>query len=174
MALIVEDGTIVVGADSYVTRAEYIAHALKQGVVIPDTDASDIQLIKAMNYLSLYSEKWRGSLVEEGIQPLPFPRQYLYVGASLTVFPDNQIPTTLKRAQMELALQVNAGVDLLPTTASVSTAFVTREKVDVIETEYSEALMLATLGQLPSMPLIDALLAPLLANGVGRLRTLRI
>lgn len=174
MALIVEDGSIVENADTYVTRADAIAYALRRGVVLPDTEATDIQIIKAMDYLAMFDTKWLGQQVNPATQYLAWPRSGVFIGFSHVAFPSDDIPNQLIKAQCELVLQVNAGIDLMPT-VSASAAFVKREKVDVIETEYSEAIALALLNELPNMPLVDAYLSPLLDQGGGiRIRTLRI
>ena len=39
MALIIEDGTIVTGANSFTTDAEFVAYAALRGLVIPATEA---------------------------------------------------------------------------------------------------------------------------------------
>jgi hypothetical protein len=173
MALIKEDGSIVSSANSYVTRAELIAYAIARGVTLADTDATDVLAIKAMDYLTMYDSKWAGDLVEPGVQTLAWPRTGAIPQGGKTAFPDDEIPGNIVKAQMELALVANSGVDLLPTT-NPATGFVTREKVDVIETEYSEAVALQTFGQLPKVPLVDALLAPWMAGGGMSLRTYRV
>lgn len=172
MALVIEDGSIVPGADSYISRADVIAYAIKRGVVLPDTDATDNQIIKAMDYLTLFDDKWKGSQVDPQNQSLAWPRKGVYVSGEHSALPSDTIPRQIVNAQAELVMQVNTGVTLTPT-VTAETAFVTREKVDVIETEYSEAIALRLMGTLPDMPLVSALLAPFLGIG-GGLRTLRI
>lgn len=172
MALIVENGTIVPDANTFINRAGMITYAAERGVVLPDDETTDVKIIKAMDYLALFDTQWKGSLVEYGVQALAWPRKYVYVGLSSTAFPSDEIPPQLVRAQAELVMQIHAGVNLLPT-LSGDTAFIKREKVDVIETEYSEAMALKLAGSLPDMPLVDALLAPLLAT-IGTLRTVRV
>lgn len=173
MALIKEDGSIVSGANSYITRAELIAYAVARGVTLADTDATDVLAIKAMDYLTMFDAKWRGSLVSPGVQALAWPRKGAIPMGSTSEFPDNAIPGNIIKSQYELALVASTGIDLLPTT-NPATGFVTREKVDVIETEYSEAVALETFGQLPKIPLVDALLAPWLAGGSMTLTTRRV
>lgn len=172
MALIVEDGSIVAGADSYISRVDVIAYAAKRGVTLADDDTTDQKVIKAMDYLAYYDGRWKGEQVEPDVQSLAWPRKYAYIGSGYSPFPDDQIPANLVKATAELTMHVNAGVNLLPT-VSGDTAFVTREKVDVIETEYSEAVALAVMGSLPTMPLVESLLSGLLNYGSG-LRTVRI
>jgi hypothetical protein len=172
MALVVEDGTIVADANTYINRAAIIAYAADRGVTLANDATTDTKIVKAMDYLALYDQQWKGEQVEYGVQTLAWPRKYVYIGTATTVFPDDEIPGQLVRAQAELVLQVNNGVNLLPT-LSGDTAFVKREKVDVIETEYSEAMALKLAGLQPDMPLVDALLEPLFATA-SRLRTVRI
>src|SRR5215217_55966 len=174
MALIVEDGTVVPTANSYVTRADIIAYGAARGVTLVDDDATDVLGIKAMDSLDLYANKWVGSPVQPGVQPLAWPRKGAVPNGGTTPYAEDAIPGNIAKAQLALALIASTGVDLLPT-FSAATGFVKREKVDVIETEYSEAVALQTLGQLPTMPLVDALLEPWLAGATfGGLKTYRV
>lgn len=172
MALTVEDGSIVPNADSYISQGDVIAYAAKRGVTLPATDATDVMVIKAMDYLAYFDANWKGEEVEPGVQTLAWPRKNVWIGHSHVVYPSDQIPNQLVRAVAELTMKVNEGIDLLPTLEG-STAFVTREKVDVIETEYSEAVALQVMGMLPNMPLVEAMLTPLFQSA-GLLRTVRI
>lgn len=173
MALTKEDGSIVANANSYNDRAAVIAYAAARGVTLADADTTDVLAIKAMDYLSLFDTKWKGEQVEPGVQMLAWPRKGAIPDGGKTVFPETAIPPSIVRAQCELAIIASNGTDLLPTT-SAATGFVTREKVDVIETEYSEAVALQTFGQLPTMPLVDSLIDPWLAGMGGMLRTYRV
>lgn len=157
MALVVEDGSIVVGANSYVTRSELIAYALARGVTLADDDGTDVLAIKAMDFLALTATRWRGEPTSEE-QELDWPRRGAIPEGGNNAFPDTKIPKEIIKAQMELAIVANSGVTLIPTTSG-ETAFVTKEKVDVLETEYSEAVALALMGKLPDMPNVTALLS---------------
>lgn len=172
MALIVEDGSIVAGANTYVSRDAAISYASLRGVTLPNSEETDVQIIKAMDYLAVFDAKWKGSQVEPGVQELAWPRKDVFLPAAWVALPSDAIPRQIVTSQFELVLQLNAGVNLLPT-VSGSEAFITREKVDVLETEYSERVALALLGALPDMPLVSALIEPLLSN-VGRIRTVRV
>jgi hypothetical protein len=171
MPLIVENGSIVPGANTYVSRTDLIAYGAARGVTIPDADASDVHLVKGMDYLALSAYNWKGEQVEPD-QPLAWPRKGVYVTGSNTALPSDAIPPALVKAQCELALAAISGITLIPNT-TLADGFITREKVDVIETEYSEAVALATLGSLPILPSVNALLAGLIDYG-GRVRTVRI
>jgi len=54
MALIIEDGTLVANADSYVTLAVARAFAEKRGLVPVATDALEADLIKAMDFIESF------------------------------------------------------------------------------------------------------------------------
>lgn len=171
MALVKETGSIVPDANTYVDREGVIAYAAERGIALPNDDTTDALLIKAMDYLTLFDTKWKGALVAPGVQTLAWPRKNAYIDGT-TAFPSDEIPYQLLRAQAELAIQVHNGVNLLPTMAS-DTAFIKREKVDVIETEYSEAVALKYMGMLPEMPLVEAMLVPLFGTP-DRLYTVRV
>jgi hypothetical protein len=167
MALIVETGSVVANANTFVTRAELIAYAALRGVTVTDTEASDIPLVRAADYL-LYRESEMKGARTSMLQTLPYPRTGVEIG--VYVVGSNEIPDALKRAQLQIAMEVLSGVDVLPTKQAAQ--FVTMKKLGPIETQYSEAVALQ--GQvLPLMPLVDAALAPLLAYGSGALRAYR-
>lgn len=113
MALVVEDGTSLPTANTFATRAELIAHALARGVVVPDTDATDVHLIKAMDVLLV--KLWLGAAITD-LQGTPFPRLYIAPGGTLPVFPDDAVPARVKKAQLLLALASYQGVALMAQT----------------------------------------------------------
>jgi hypothetical protein len=149
MALIVETGAGVAGANTFVSRADFIAYAALRGVVIADDDPADVLLIKAMDYLN--GLKWKGT-VKVPFQPNAFPRSYVYVGPDL--FSDLAVPADVVGAQCTLAMQINAGVDILPTFTG---GLVTEETVGPLTTKYSDRYGAPT-GS-PDMPSVRALLA---------------
>jgi hypothetical protein len=164
--LIVEDGSGVANANSYVSVAEYRAYATPRGVSLPVSDSEvETQLILAMDYLEV--QCWRGIPSYDG-QSLALPRDEVYIGGSLIA--NDVIPGKIKFAQMQLALQVNNGVDLMPTVVGGS-ASVVREKVGPLETEYATSL---TVGTQPYFRSINALLGPYLCSpGFGQFRATR-
>lgn len=126
MALIVEDGTIVTNADSWVSRADYIAYALTLGVTIADTDAADVQLVKAGEYINRHEDNLKGYLVDRN-QSMKFPRYDLWIeGFSWT---HEEIPRQVILAQMAFALDLNDGIDLYNRPVNPNLA-VTRERVE--------------------------------------------
>lgn len=134
MALIVETGAIVANADSYVSRADFISYAAGRGITIPNTDATDAQLVKAAEYIGSYEGRLRGLLVSRE-QPMAYPRSDLVIEG--WDWADNEIPRQVKLCQMQFALDINAGVDPYNPPSSDSTG-IKRERVEgAVEVEYA-------------------------------------
>jgi hypothetical protein len=169
ISIIVEDGSVVESANSYITVAEARIYASNRGVTLPTTDDSvAAMLIQATDYLQARECKYQGERVSAS-QVLSFPRSDVVIfGIPLA---SDAIPGCLKAAQVQLAMAVNAGFELLPNVTANS--YVTKEKVGVIETEYSDPLQV---GMSPSFGAVESLLAPLFgecSNGFA-LRTIRV
>ena len=168
MALVVETGAIIAGAESYVDVAAADTYHLNNGNAAWATSTTQLKeaaLRKACRFLDgKYRLRLKGRRVMPVIQPLEWPRggvsvigindrnSALYdVGFAGQIFiPSNIIPQRLKDAQCELALRALSG-DL----ATDATAGVKREKVDVLETEYFPG---AVPGQM-SYQVVDQLLS---------------
>ena len=128
--LIIEDGSIVVGANSFTTDAEFISYASARGATIPATEAErDVLQILAMDYFFSVETCLKGFRVSE-LQELPYPRNNVCANGFLVA--GDKIPQGIKNAMLELAMQVN-GSDLLVNASSKNTK---REKLDVLEVEY--------------------------------------
>lgn len=110
MSLVIEDGSIVAGANSYVTVAEIRDYATARGVTLP-ADNSDVEIlaIKAMDYLES-QRRYKGEKVDID-QTLQWPRAGAYVDGFR--IPDDSIPRELRFAQMAAAIEAK-GADLLP------------------------------------------------------------
>ncbi len=132
MALVIEDGTLVAGANSFSTRDEWIAYAATRGVTIPDADAQDKNLILAMDYL--WSICLKGELVDDD-QTTPFPRKGLVEGDTADDWVYT-IPQRMKNAQMQLGLDVFNGIDLTP--SGGASEQLKRSKIGPIEEEFFE------------------------------------
>lgn len=167
MALVIEDGSIVAGANSFVTRAAIIAYAAARGIVLADEDATDIFAIQAMDYL--WTLCYKGDLVDP-TQTTPFPRSGLVAGDTADGF-EYQIPVGIVNAQLQLALDAKNGIVL--TASANPSAGLKRTKVGPIEREYFEGGSL-TLDGAPPLTVANAWLAPFLCNGGGfSLKTVR-
>ena len=108
MALIVETGAIVTGADSYVTRADAITYAANRGVTLVDTVVTDEILRNAVGFLESFGDKFKGSRVTRD-QPLSWPR----IGAVIEgwSWDSDEIPRQVINAQLAVALEIFAGED---------------------------------------------------------------
>lgn len=140
MTIIVEDGTGLNNAESYVSVAEFVLYHTNRGnsVATLPTATIEILLRKATDYLSAqYRGKWLGYR-SNSTQALDFPRTGIVTDEFITV-ESNQIPIELKNAQCELAARANDGALMQDETQKVK-----REKVDVIEVEYVESASVQT------------------------------
>lgn len=127
MAIIVEDGSIVAGANSYVSEAELTAYAAERGITLSGTE--EALLIKATDYLETLEYIGDKKTADQDLQ---WPRENVRIDGFQ--FPDDEIPKELKHAQMSLAASIDAGVDPMATIGRATK----REKADVLEVEYMD------------------------------------
>lgn len=163
MALTVEDGTIVTGADSYCTLAYANAYHYARGNAVTWSDYNDVDLEhalrKATDYmLQKYGNRWMGYR-KSSSQSLDWPRNYVPLNdlVALEYVSDTIVPNEVKNACAALAFRALTD-NLLDDEEQV----VVREKVDVIETEYSPHST-----QRKSYPEIDLMLRKYLVAGDG-------
>lgn len=166
MALEVEDGSIVAGANSFVTRAEIIAYASARGITLADDETTDVLGIKAMDYL--WTLCFKGDQVAES--EVPFPRTGLVEGDTEPTYV-HTIPRGVKMAQQQLAVDVHNGVDLTPS-GNAAEGALKRSKVGPIEDEFF-APGVTTLDGSDPLTVANAWLAPHLCAGGMRLTTMR-
>lgn len=163
ITLVVEDGSIVPGANSFVSEEQIVNYALARGVVLPfvtdpEKDAVAVLGIRAADYLRIMP--WKGEVVDAS-QPMPWPRKNLGVTPS---WPDNAVPFAVVEAQLQLTLMANAGTVLIP--VSTGTGYLVKEKIGPIENVYSEKVGVSVDG-MPIFPGIDALLDPWLLGDMS-------
>ena len=161
MAIVVEDGSVVTGANSYASIAEVRAYATERGVTLDADDAVvEVQMHKAMDWLEGYEDRFTGERYTAD-QELSWPRLYAEVHGFDVAY--NAIPSQLIKAQAQLVVDVHNGVELQPTVTD--TRVVTEEKVDVITVKYAEGT--ATAGATPGQPELvkaEMMLRPLLRS----------
>lgn len=108
--LTIEDGSIVAGADSYVSLADARTLAAKYGKALPadDTEA-EAALRNGAVYVGLQEPAMCGTRVSAS-QSLAYPRQ----GVCLYGFPvaSNTIPSQVITAQVMAAVEYGAGTDV--------------------------------------------------------------
>lgn len=163
-SLVVEDGSIVANATSYVTLTEARAYASARGITLSATDSVvDILAIKAMDFLESLRDQYQGEKVDDS-QELQFPRNDVYIDGILQDY--ESIPSLLKKAQCQLIVELHSGVVLMPTR---KTAPKKKTKVGPLETEYFSGSPLT-----PEMAAVDALLNPLFkTSSVGMIPVIR-
>ena len=165
MALIIENGTIVANANSYVTTTEARAYASARGKTLPTLDADlEALLISAVDYLEGKRSQYQGAKTDPANQALQWPRTGVFIDC--VEIGANTIPKELKDAQCRLACEQASGVDIMPTKTG---PFVTEETVGPLTTKYDAA---QGTGTAPDMTAVDALLAPLFSQ-CGQSFTLR-
>ncbi|RJG10918.1 hypothetical protein D3879_14655 [Pseudomonas cavernicola] len=132
MALTIENGSIVAGADSFATAAELVTYAANFGRTIPGTEAAQESLLRRA-YLEMNALPWKGCAVSPN-QTGSWPR----VGVVRNDFTiaSNVIPAQVKAGQMALATEIHAD-DLAPPELKVGA--IESEKVGPISTTFAVA-----------------------------------
>jgi len=158
--LIVEDGSIVKDANSYVTY-DYAEnyHSLRGNSAWAAGDATEKQyaIIRATQAIdSLYKTQWEGTQTEYGTQELEWPRQDVWIND--VELDDDLIPTALKKAVCEAALRELATPNSMTPDLDRG-GKIKRVKADVVEVEYAEGASATT-----AFTAIDGLLADLIAG----------
>lgn len=161
MTLIIEDGSQVASANSFVTDAEYTTYSTTRGLTVGATVSDrEQELIKAVDYLQSVENSlqgYRSSSTQELIYPRYNVTLYGYVLAS------DKIPKELKNAQMEAAAYTTEGVLL----SNTSNNNIKSEKLDTLEVEYFKGGS-STNTQLTR---VNAQLRPLLEDADTLVRT---
>lgn len=139
MALTVEDGTNVAGADAYSSVADCSAWAIKYygHALTGSPDDKEAAIRRAVAYLD--GLKWKGTRTHGRGQSLAWPRGGVTDCEGLTIASD-EIPDELIFAQHVLARIEFQSPGALSPSLNLG-AVVKREKVDVIEVEYDTARM---------------------------------
>lgn len=173
MAIIVEDGTGMATAETYLTVAEFKAYHNKRGRAVDmdalDTAASEAALRLATDYMQqVYQDRWLGVRLTYG-QALDWPRAYAnrsesnaVQGADSSVFwwNENEVPTPVKNACAELAYRATESDDgLMPDLARKEKSV----KVGPIAVDYEEGAG----RESPEYTAVDAMLMRLLYTDDG-------
>ncbi len=155
MTLIVEDGSIIADANSYVDLDYIRAFALARGVTLSETDSEvEAQSQIAIDYLEGKRAQYQGRKTDPENQELQFPR--IGVRIDNYLIPSDSIPKELKQAQCRLIMAIADDVDIFPTQSGEG--FIIEDTVGPITTKYSESVR-SSLH--PTLTAVDDLLAPL-------------
>lgn len=174
MSLVVEDGSGIPGADSYVTLQEFDDYCVRMGHSDETAvqQASDLRKEAMLRRGAIYIDAWYGvqSLGERKnpAQGLVFPRIGAYYLDGRPIAPDS-VPQPYKDAQCEAAVLELKGVTLALTMGTE--AQLKRKRVDVIEKEWFEATQ-----DYPTFGWLDHILAsmfPPLQDGLSIARVRR-
>lgn len=171
MALVIENGSGVTGANSYVTTTAARAYATARAITLPaagsGTDPLEALLTKALDFIEGLRAEFQGVKVDAD-QALQWPRYGVVVdGYALD---SDVIPTVLKSAQCQLACDAYS-TTLMPVGGGRE---VIKERVEgAVEVNYSPG---SGSNPQPQFTAAMALLAPLLTTGLsgGQLTTVRV
>lgn len=132
MALVIENGGVVTGADSFATAAELVTYAENFGKTIPvEVPAQEALLRRAA--LQMDAMPWKGRAVNRD-QALAWPRAE--VKRQGWVLRLDEIPPQIKAGQMALAAEIHADNLVAPET---KTGAVVSETVGPISTTFAVA-----------------------------------
>lgn len=172
MSLIVEDGTMVAGAESYASVSDADTYLSSRGITTwanllqPEKEQA---LRRATDFMREYP--WKGYIIDTE-QALDWPRQKVYVVNNIEVANDF-IPLGVKNACIELAWR-GAGGPLNPDIQGDDTnRFITKKVERVgpvdVETTYASRGSLASPAR-PEYPAVVVMLRPYLNTGSGVIR----
>jgi len=130
MAIVVEDGTVVAAANSYITIDEFQAWADARGIAYGTDFTISQQIFRATDYFESLSFK---GVKHTEDQPLQFPRDDLYIdGYSIE---SDEIPKEVKIAIYELVkIEIDGDSKLAPSEREV-----TSEQIDSIKITYKDS-----------------------------------
>ena len=166
MAIVVETGQLVEGANSYISISDAQDFLVSRGLIASPTDLTEGHVLRGADYLNTLSERYKGvkrtNITNPHRSAMQWPRLFVFID-SIPVGSE-EIPALLIEAQIEVAYEISMGRDPLSTK---STRVVKKEKVDVIEVEYQ-----IEPGGSPYADFdyrrVHALLAPLLTDDLFR------
>lgn len=163
MALIVEDGTGVTGANSYVSVEEIRAYCEQRGISLPTASSEvEVMAVLAFDYIESFRTSYKGRTTKPN-QRTSWPRSRVVIDCE--PLPEDLIPWQIKEAQCQATGEA-LETDLMPN----STAAIKKEKVDVLEVEYQAS---ADSGVPATFPKIDSKLEVLMGSSGFRVRVVR-
>jgi hypothetical protein len=186
MTLIIEDGSGVANANTYVSVADARAYAALRGLTLPASDpAVEVLLVLACDYMQQVETRFKGERTLGDGQVLAWPRAGVFVFGQVadnvpqswsvefpqiyfgtrTSIDDASIPALVKAAQCQLAYDTSL-TNLQPTGTGQQTL---RKEVGDIKVEYANTFS-TTITPRPNKAL--AILAPLFRS-TAALTTLR-
>lgn len=172
-AIILEDGSGVPNANSYVDAAAITEFLTLMGIPIGDNTPEQLAVVSAM-YIGVSVNCWPGCRTTT-VQGMDWPRKGAYISScSDAPFPSDKIPEQLKRAQLFAALASAQGINLFPTYDPTANG-IKREELGPMKTEYFGGNS-DTYGMMPTLPAVSRLLDELTGDacGGGRFKVVRV
>lgn len=163
MALVVEDGSGLAGAESYVSVADCAGYATARGLAFPTTDAAlcEQALRRATAWLDdRYARRFPGARRRLRAQALEWPRVGVTDANGYSV-PETEVPTEVVRATCEAAVRELASPNSLAPDLKRGGA-IRAVKAGSVSVEYAAGASASTTFQT-----IDDALSRLLAFGGG-------
>lgn len=163
MALIIEDGSGVAGANTYASVAALRGYASLRGITLPVDDAScEVLLIKAMDYFDSVGS-WQGVKANPD-NPLDYPRVGVVVDD--VTLSSTAIPSILITAQIILATEANK-TDLLPNQMPTDKGAIIEASAQTGTHVKYAAPIAGNARTKPFFAKVDGLLSKLLQHGGG-------
>lgn len=180
MAFVVEDGTGLVAANSYVSVDYADAYCTDRGLAAWTGDdlAKQTYLVRATDYVELvFGRRWVGTMLTT-TQGLSWPREPEEGAADFTfqLDPDDGLPVLLKRAVCEYGVRAVSLIALAPDPVIDDTGYsvvTTRKAVGPIEKEFRPVGSNMSPRTIRPYPQADMLLSSLLTSGTGGARVTR-
>ncbi len=154
MALIIEDGTGIVGANSYISVNDCTVYLSDRGFTL-STGTYEPFLLRAMDTLAGLTYC---GLKANTVNDLQFPRTDIKDTQGV-LYGGTVVPVAIQRAQLWLAHYVSIGNDL----SEIAEPAIKKEKVDVLETEFFESTSNRKI-KIGDLPNVITYLRHLLAN----------
>ena len=162
--LIVEDGTIVAGANAYIDTAYLDSYWADRNVTLSQTTAEkEAAIILATQYVD-GNNTFKGEVVDK-TQPLEFPRKELY-NARDYLIPSDEIPAELKMAVAEYAKR-QLDSDIQPDVSEKGAISSERKKLASLETETTYQEGTGGYYGIKRYPMADNYLKGLIKSGAG-------
>jgi hypothetical protein len=166
ITITVEDGSIVAGANSYVSLADYLSYWEQRGVVQDaDDEVNKANIVRGFDAINR-NWSYRGVEVDSTLQVGAWPR-YIPTPSNVYDIPTDTIPQDIIDAQCEMANLIRGGLDPMATFEGAIESEMA--KAGPVETE---TVYMGGKGR-PQLTAVTGLLRPYLGAGGGQPRLLR-
>lgn len=167
MTLIVEDGTGVDGAVSYISGADCATYAAARGLTFTDDATGDAALIRGTQWLdAAYMAFWPGVPTNGRDQGLQWPRKMPDGSSVLDAYgntiANNAIPIEVKDACCEAAIREQANPGSLSPDVTPGKAITKAEVYEAVTVTYANSTGVD--AQRPVSTVIDDILASLIGD----------